>query len=359
LTLGADGRATCQDHRTDGTTQEIRHMSETMLVLGGTAFVGRHAVEAALARGYEVTLFTRGQTNPDLFPEAEHVRGDRDGGLDALAGRRWDVVLDSSGYAPRVVRQSTELLAGRVGSYLFVSTLAVYADMTLKGLNEESDLAPPPDPPDDESMMNYGALKVLCEQEVARAFPDRSASFRAHLVVGPHDNSVQLPSLLERIAAGGEIVAPGEPGQAVQWIDARDLAEFMLTAYEHGPTGAFNVAHAPMAIGDVLECAVQVVGSDARLVWCDDRFLTDHAAMPVMAPPLWIPVEGPLAGMSAVDSAKAEAAGLRCRPPRDSLRDTWAWLAERGERPPGPAGGFSPWTAERQRELLDAWHERA
>jgi 2'-hydroxyisoflavone reductase len=330
-------------------------MADSLLVIGGTAFVGRTAVEVALGRGYDVTLFTRGQTNPGLFPEAEHVHGDRDGGLDGLAGREWDFVLDTSGYDPRIVRQSAQLLAPNVGFYLFVSTLAVYADMTSPGLTEESPLAPPPDPPDD-SMMFYGANKVLCEQAVSAAFPERSASFRAHLVVGPHDNSIQLPSLLERMAAGGEIVAPGAPAQAMQWIDARDLAEFMFDCHEAGTTGAFNVACRPMTIGEVLDGAVEVVGSDASLVWCDDEFLAANGGMPIMAPPLWIPRTGPNSGMGSVDVTKAFAAGLKCRPAVDTVHDTWAWLETGPERTYAFEGMAAMWTAERQQQLLDAWH---
>jgi 2'-hydroxyisoflavone reductase len=333
-------------------------MSEKLLVIGGTAFVGRNAVAAALARGYEVTLFTRGQTNPDLFPEAEHIHGDRDGGLDALAGRKWDAVLDSSGYAPRIVRQSAQLLAPNVGSYLFVSTMAVYASMASKGVNEESELAPPP-PPGDESMANYGALKVLCENEVFDAFPDRSAAFRAHLVVGPYDNGFLVPTVLELLAKGGEVLAPGAPEQAVQWIDARDMAELMLDCHEKGATGPFNVACEPTTIGTALAEAVDVVGSDAQLVWCDDDFLSEHGAIPIMAPPLWTPAGGPRTGMGAVDVSKANAAGLRCRSTHDTLRDIWAWLEAGGTRPPLPGGMSPPWSADRQTELLTAWHARS
>src|SRR5271155_700201 len=284
-------------------------MSTKMLVIGGTAFIGRHTVEAAIERGYEITLFTRGQTNPKLFPELEHVHGDRDGGLGGLAGRSWDVVLDTSGYVPRVVRQSVELLEPNIGTYLYVSSLSVYGNFSVKGLTENSPLVGPPNPLDDETMANYGPLKALCEPEVTKVFPDRSTLYRAHITVGPFDNGLAMPRMLERVADGGAIVAPGSPDDPVQWIDARDLAEFMLDTYEKGTTGVFNVGCEPMSMGEVLTAAVEVLGNNAELVWCDEDFLLAHGVMPGAGPPMWMPKNGPGSGLNAIDVSKAYAQG--------------------------------------------------
>src|SRR5271155_5292003 len=181
-------------------------MSTKMLVIGGTAFIGRHTVEAAIERGYEITLFTRGQTNPKLFPELEHVHGDRDGGLGGLASRSWDVVLDTSGYVPRVVRQSVELLEPNIGTYLYVSSLSVYGNFSVKGLTENSPLVGPPNPLDDETMANYGPLKALCEPEVFKIIRDRPRLSRAHITAGSCSNGVAFTRGLRRGAGGGVLV---------------------------------------------------------------------------------------------------------------------------------------------------------
>lgn len=181
-----------------------------LLVLGGTSFVGRALVEEALARDDHVTLFTRGITNPDLFPEAEHVRGDRDGGLGALPDVTWDLVVDTCGYVPRVVRDSVSALAARVGWYSFVSSLAVYADLSSPGVAEDAPLAPPPDPPSSEDVAgHYGPLKARCEEVVADALGDRCTITRCGIVVGPHDPTGRFGYWLDRVAEGGTVLAPG------------------------------------------------------------------------------------------------------------------------------------------------------
>src|SRR5689334_13695101 len=200
-----------------------------LLVLGGTVFVGRHLVEAALARGHRVTLFNRGRQNADLFPEAEKLRGDRDGDLSALVGRRWDAAIDVAGRVPRIVRQSAQLLADAVPHYTFISTISVYADYATPNLDESGPLATAADPTtEDPSGANYGPLKVLCEQEVERAFPDRALIIRPGLIVGPYDPTNRFTYWPRRVAQGGGVLAPNGPEQPARFIDVRDLAQWTL-----------------------------------------------------------------------------------------------------------------------------------
>ena len=198
-----------------------------ILFLGGTKFLGRHAVDAALAGGHDVTVFTRGQTNPELFLEAEHLKGDRDGNLAALADSSWDGVVDTSGYVPRIVRQSAEVLSDRVGRYVFVSSISVY-DNFRETPAETSPVAELEDPATEEIEENYGALKAACESVVEEIYGDRSARVRAGLIVGPYDATDRFTYWPRRIALGGEVLGPGDPDAPVQFIDARDLAAWLV-----------------------------------------------------------------------------------------------------------------------------------
>ena len=198
-----------------------------LLILGGTKFLGRHAVDAALAAGHEVTTFTRGQTNPELHPEIEHLHGDRDGSLDALAGRTWDGVVDTSGYVPRIVRRSAELLRDSVARYVFVSSISAYGDFSAP-ITEETPVAELEDPDTEEIMESYGALKAACERVVEGVYGDRSARVRAGLIVGPFDPTDRFTYWPRRIAAGGTVLAPGDPEAPVQFVDARDLAAWLV-----------------------------------------------------------------------------------------------------------------------------------
>src|SRR5882724_819086 len=210
-----------------------------LLVLGGTKFLGRHAVEAAVAGGHEVTIFTRGQTNAELFPEVEHLVGNRDGDLDALRGRAFDGVVDTSGYVPRIVRQSAELLRDQVGRYVFVSSISVYDDFS-EPLSESTPVAELADPSTEEIMEHYGALKAACERVVEELYGDRSARVRAGLIVGPYDPTDRFTYWPRRIALGGEVLGPGDPGAPVQFIDARDLAAWLVQLALEGPGGTYN-----------------------------------------------------------------------------------------------------------------------
>lgn len=307
-----------------------------LLVLGGTSFVGRTVVEQALAQGDEVTLFTRGITNPHLFPEAEHVVGDRDGGLGALPNATWDLVVDTSGYVPRVVADSVRLLAPKVAWYSFVSSLAVYADLSPAGVTEDAPLAPPPDPPSEDRGPYYGPLKVMCEEVVAAALGDRSTITRCSLIVGPNDPTGRFTYWLDRVAEGGPMLAPGDPATPMQFIDVRDLGDWLLGSASTGAAGAFNAAgpSAPFTMGDFLQAAIEVTGGVTELQWCDDATMLAAGAAPYFAPPLWVPGTGPMAGLTAVDCAKGVAAGMTFRPPRDTVADTWAWTTAQPPSPP-------------------------
>lgn len=319
------------------------------MILGGTKFLGRHTAERALARGHEVTLFTRGQTNPELFPEAEHLVGDRDGDLAPLAGRSWDAVADMTGYVPRVVRQSAELLRDTVGRYLFVSSVSVYADFS-GPVSEDSPLAELEDPSTEEVSEHYGALKAACERVVQEAYGGRATIVRPGLVVGPWDPTNRFTYWATRVARGGEILAPGPPERMTQWVDARDLAAWMVDLLERDEPGVFNAVNEGVPWGALLE--------GAQVTWVPDEFLQERGVGQWMELPLWIPDEP---GIQQTDVSRAVAAGLSFRPPAETMRDTAAWDVEHGaEVSPTLTGvsgaGLAP---ERERELLAEWHARA
>jgi 2'-hydroxyisoflavone reductase len=319
-----------------------------ILVLGGTKFLGRAAVEAALAGGHEVTLFNRGTTNPELFPEVEKLRGDRDGGLDALRGREWDAVVDPSGYVPRVVEQSVDLLRDAAGFYVFVSSISVYASFA-EVVDEGSELAELSAPGSEDISADYGALKALCEREVETAFPGRSTAVRAGLIVGPHDPTGRFTYWPHRVARGGDVLVPGPAWRPVQLVDVRDLAAWIVTAAEERLSGAFN-ATGPSTMGAVLDAARRASGSTARAVEVDDAFLTGQGVGEWMELPLWIdPSNDDWRHFMEVDATRATAAGLTFRP----LDETVAGALAEAALVEGV--GLTP---ERETELLTAWWSR-
>jgi 2'-hydroxyisoflavone reductase len=318
-----------------------------LLVLGGTKFLGRHAVDAALAAGHEVTTFTRGQTNPELFPDVEHLHGDRDGDLGALAGRTWDGVVDTSGYVPRVVRQSAELLRDAVGRYVFVSSISAYGDFS-EPITEETPVAELDDPDTEEIAESYGALKAACERVVEGVYGDRSARVRAGLIVGPFDPTDRFTYWPRRIAAGGTVLAPGEPSAPVQFVDARDLAAWLVQLALAGPGGVFNATGPaePLTFAELLERMRAATGTDAEIAWTDDRLVLDAGVQPWTELPLWLP-DDDYAGMARADISRAVDAGLAFRPLEETVLDTLAWdRTLPGERP--------TLTPEREREILAA-----
>jgi len=325
-----------------------------LLILGGTIFLGRHLVELALERGHRVTLFNRGQHNPELFPEVEKLRGDRKADLSPLAGRTWDAAVDTCGYVPRVVRASAELLADRVAHYSFVSSISVYPDLSQPGTDESAPVGVLDDPTvEDVTGETYGPLKALCEQAAEAALPGRALNVRPGLIVGPHDPSDRFTYWPRRVAQGGEVLAPGKPEAPVQIIDARDLAAWMLTMIEGRQAGIFNAVGPEyrLSMRRTLETCRDVSGSDARFTWVADRFLTDAEVSAYTEMPLWVPDHEGGEGFSSVDYTAARNAGLTFRPLVDTVRDTLEWDAGRPDDAPRRAGI----TPERERELLDAW----
>jgi 2'-hydroxyisoflavone reductase len=305
-----------------------------LLVLGGTKFLGRHAIDAALAAGHEVTLFTRGRTNPELFPEAEHLRGDRDGGLEALAARSWDGVIDTSGFVPRIVRQSAELLRDSVQRYVFVSSISVYDDFSAP-VDESSPVAQLEDPSSEEVLEHYGALKASCEEAVEEAYGDRSARVRAGLIVGPHDATDRFTYWPRRIAGGGGVLCPGNPEAPVQFVDVRDLGAWLVKLALEGPGGVFNATGPaePLSFVELLDRMRATIGSDAKLVWTDEQRILAADVQPWTELPLWLP-GSEHAGMARADISRALAAGLTFRPLDETIADTLAWdRTVPGDRP--------------------------
>lgn len=311
-----------------------------ILVLGGTKFLGRAFSEAALERGHSLTLFNRGETNPELFPEAEHLHGDRSRDLSVLEGRTWDAVVDTSGYTPAAVRATAETLRAS-GRYVFVSSVSVYADFST-GPTEESPLAEIGEMPLEEvsaDFSNYGALKALCEAEVEQVFGERALIVRPGLIVGPHDPTGRFTYWAHRLARGGEIVAPGSPERTSQFVDVRDLGEWILAAVEGGLSGTFNATNEGVSWGELL--------GEAQVTWVSDDFLREHGVGPWMELPLWLP-DAEWAGMHGADVRRAVAAGLRFRPLSETIRGA-------ADAPAVDGVGLTP---EREAELLAAWRDR-
>src|SRR3954447_20414613 len=321
-----------------------------LLVLGGTIFLGRHVAAEALGRGHDVTLFHRGRHGADLFPEAEHLIGDRPSDLTALEGRTWDAAVDTSGYQPADVAASSTLLAAAGVEHLsFVSTCNVYPAWPGEVVTEDSPVWTEGD--------DYGPHKAASERAAEAALPGRVAKLRAGLLCGPHDNVFRLPWWVRRIARGGDVLAPGDPRRPVQLIDVRDLASWFIDLAEQRRAGVFNATAPPgrTTMAEVLEAAVAATGSGARLVWAADDELLDAGIEPWSELPLWLP-ERDGAGTWQVDATRAEAAGLRPRPVAETVADVWAWL-----RDGGPEAEGRDWLSEhaprglapaREREIL-------
>jgi 2'-hydroxyisoflavone reductase len=296
-----------------------------LLVLGGTKFLGRHAVDAALTAGHEVTLFNRGRTNPELFPGVEHLRGERDGDLRALETGSWDGVVDTSGYVPRVVRQSARLLRDKVERYIFVSSISVYADFS-EPLTTATPVAALEDRDTEDVERHYGALKAACESVVEEVYGERSVRVRAGLIVGPHDPTDRFTYWPRRIARGGDVLAPGDPAAPVQLIDARDLGAWLVELALAGPGGVFDGTGPAerLTLGELLERIRDAIGSEARLVWTDSERVVEAGVRPWTELPLWLP-GADFAGMMQADVRPAREAGLRFRPLEETIVDTLAW----------------------------------
>jgi 2'-hydroxyisoflavone reductase len=330
-----------------------------LLVIGGTRFLGRAIVNHALATGHEVTLFNRGQSNPDLYSgQVETLIGDRDGGLDVLNGRTFDAVIDTCGYVPRLVRDSATLLADAVKHYVFISSISVYPSESMKepGVTEDTAVDTMPDETVEEiSGETYGPLKALCEQAAEAAMPGRVLNVRAGLIVGPHDLSDRFTYWPHRVAQGGEVLAPDSPDSPVQFIDVRDLARWILHMVAQQKSGTYNVTGRPeqLSLGDVLTTSRDVSGSDATFTWVEESFLSENEVTPWMNLPLWVGSEAP--GFNLVSCDKAFAEGLVIRPLAETIRDTLTWKATRPDDHEWRAGI----SRDREAELLQKWHNRS
>lgn len=291
-----------------------------ILVLGGTKFLGRALVDALLEQGHEPTLFNRGVTNPELFPDVEQVRGER-ADLSALAGGRWDAVLDVAAYMPADVRLATEVLRDKVGRYVFVSSISAYADQSVPPEEGAATLELAPGDETDESPESYGPRKAASERIVEEAFGDRALIVRPGLIVGPHDPTGRFTYWPHRVARGGQVLAPGSPDDPAQFIDVRDLAGWIVRATADGIAGTFNATGETMRFGDLLEECRTVTGSDASLAWVASERLLAAEVGPWMEMPLWLPLVE-YAGIQRAPVERARAAGLEYRPLAETIQGT-------------------------------------
>jgi 2'-hydroxyisoflavone reductase len=305
-----------------------------ILILGGTKFLGRHLVDAALAARHEVTLFNRGKTNPTLFPNTETITGDREEDLSRLSARQWDAVIDVAGYLPRVVRLSAEALKGSVKKYVFVSSISVYPEFKKVGINEED----PVGKLEDESIEEingdtYGPLKAVCEKTVQEIYRNRALIIRPGLIVGPYDPTDRFTYWPMRVKRGGDMITPDKPQTPIQIIDVRDLSEFITRLIEKNASGIYNATGPDheLMMGEFLDTCKLVSGSVATFHWASAEFLQEHEVMPWSDMPVWIPDTEQDAGFSRVDISKAIKAGLKFRPLEDTVRDTMQWAEVRPE----------------------------
>lgn len=340
-----------------------------LLILGGTGFTGPHQVRYALARGHQVTVFNRGKTRPGELPkEAEQLLGDRNGKLDALRGRQWDVVVDNPATLPVWVRDAAKMLQDNVGRYVFISTISVYADGSRPDQDETAPLAKYEGADamaeTRESLLAsqfalYGPLKARAEQEAERWFPGRTLVIRPGLIVGPGDETDRFTYWPVRLARGGETLAPGDPADPVQFIDARDLAEWTIRMVEAGETGTFNATGpaATLGVGAMLEgIRAGIAADDARLTWVPADFLETQKIAPWTDLPVWVPPRGDMGGLGRTSIRRALGKGLTFRPLADTARDTLSWFrAQSAERQGTLRAGL---TAERETAALLAWREK-
>ncbi len=333
--------------------------ARTLLILGGTGFIGPHLTALALARGFSVTHFNRGKRHPDGVKNVETLIGDRKGQLDSLKGRRWDAVIDDTGYIPKYCRMSADLLGPNTGYCLYVSSVSAYASF-----ERPNDIGSPTgrlENKDQEEITNetYGPMKALCEAYVRDAYGTRSSIVRPGYIVGPLDPTDRFTYWPARFARGGDMAVPGTPVDPIQIVDVRDLAAFMLDLVERQVDGTFNAVTPPGALtmGGLMEASRKVTGADTKLTWIDEDFLAEHLAPEEMNFAPWGPMRGEEAGGSLTGMQASADQGLRSRPLEDIVRDTLAWHETRpAERQAALRSGLAP---EKEAEILAAWRARA
>jgi 2'-hydroxyisoflavone reductase len=341
-----------------------------LLIIGGTVFLGKHLVEAALASGHEVKMFNRGVHDDGLFLEVERLRGDRREDLSALRGRRFDAVIDTCGYVPGAVRASARLLSDTVEHYTFISSQSVYANFDVPGVDESHAVQELSDeqvreaeaikPEGKVIAVNYGemygGLKALCERAVEEEMPGRALSIRAGLIVGPGDYTDRCTYWVRRVASGGEVLAPGQPDRPVQFVDVRDLSEWLVRMAENRTAGIFNATGPArkLSMRELLEACRSASGSDASFTWVSDEFLKEAEVAGWSEMPLWLPAEDNVVNFFSLDCSQAINAGLTFRPPVETARATFEWDRTRDDAKDLRAG----LKREREMELLRAWHQK-
>ena len=353
-------------HATAGAEEKVKPLR--ILILGGTGFTGPFQVSYALSRGHKVTVFNRGKTHPGELPkEVEQLVGDRNGQLDALKDRKWDVAIDNPTSVPVWVRDAAQILKGNVERYVFISTISVYADTSKPGTDENAPLAKytGPDAMKEtrESILAsnyalYGPLKALSEQEAEKWFPKKTLIIRPGLIVGPRDETDRFTYWPVRIDRGGEVLAPGDPKDPVQFIDGRDLAEWVIRMVEQRETGIYNATgpEKTLGVGEMLEGIKTANKSKANFTWVSTDFLQEQKVQPWSDIPVWVPPKGEEGGMGRINIQRALGKGLTFRPLAETARDTLAWFkSQSAERQAKVKAGLS---AEREAEVLAAWHKR-
>ena len=333
-------------------------MSFRLLVIGGGQFLGPAILSAAREHGHQVTTLTR--TGAGVPQGVESLLGDRetDEGLAVLRGREWDAVIDTCGYVPRAVGASARPLADRVAHYVYVSSISAYADWPEKPVRNDSPTLPCPADAGPEDG-HYGELKAGCERAVAEHFAGRCMIARAGHLVGVGDNVGRLSWWLNRVARGGEVLAPGPPERPLSLVDVRDLGAWLVHCGQKKVVGAMPATSEPgqTSFGELLGLAQAESGSEATFVWADDDFLLANEVEPWQDLPYWMPAEQ-FPGNEDVDTFAALAAGLSCRPVSETIADTWAWIRAAGvppQRADRPTPGLDP---DRERAILAAWHSR-
>jgi 2'-hydroxyisoflavone reductase len=324
-----------------------------LLIIGGTRFLGRHLVDSALARGHQITLFNRGKTDPNLFPQLETILGDRDHDIEKLSSRTWDAVIDTCGYFPRIVRESSVGLKGSVGRYVFISSISAYDDAILNkiGIDESDAVGKLEDESVEEiSGGTYGPLKALCEKTILDFYGERGLVVRPGLIVGANDPTDRFTYWPVRVAKGGDVLAPEKPEVPVQIIDVRDLSDFIIKLVEDEASGIYNATGPDyeLTLGAMLETCKQVSGSDANICWATVEFLELQNVEPWSDMPVWVSDNKENQGFSRMNISKAVKAGMKFRPLAETVRDTLAWANTRPIEYELRAGLQS----EREQELL-------